>query len=191
MAHNYLPQWLTGSEALAHIKRVAECSRPEAFALLQRACRDEMVECRPRMSSEDRRAYEQRGLAEPEPRGWRARYIDSDTPADNDKSFWDDFDRQCEFSGDTIREHWPDAAPAAVLAESQPENSSQADRAKTLSTWMRGYAQSVKAASKILKRDGAIDAACKEFGCTYREAEAAYEALPYPNLRNPPRIAKD
>lgn len=56
--------------------------------------------------------------------------------------------------------------------------------------WMDGYARGVKAGGRVAKRDDAIRAAREALGCTTRQAEAAFEALPYPELRNPPRTAE-
>lgn len=54
-------------------------------------------------------------------------------------------------------------------------------------SWMRGLAQGYKLLGNTLKRDDAVRAATTHLRCTTRQAEAAYEALPYPELRNPPR----
>jgi hypothetical protein len=53
--------------------------------------------------------------------------------------------------------------------------------------WMRGLAQGYKILGNTLKRNDAVKVATKHLRCTTRQAEAAYEALPYPELRNPPR----
>ena len=188
MVHEYLPEWLTGSEALAHIAKVAGCNLTKALAQLRRACSDAMVECRPRMPSEVRVAYERHGLRVPEPPGWRARYIDSPPPADDDKSFWDDFDRDCEFSGEAVRAEWPATEPAKP--QDAAKSHTHTAQKENLAAWMRGYAQGFAANSKKVKREDAIAAACKAFGCTSREAEKAYEGLPFPALRNSPRRAE-
>jgi hypothetical protein len=53
---------------------------------------------------------------------------------------------------------------------------------------MRGYAQGFLDGGKgKVKRDYAIAACRKAMECTYASAEAAYEALPFPDLRNAPR----
>jgi hypothetical protein len=54
-------------------------------------------------------------------------------------------------------------------------------------SWMRGLAQGYKLLGNTLKRDDAVKAATTYLHCKTRQAEAAYEALPYPELRNPPR----
>ena len=53
-----------------------------------------------------------------------------------------------------------------------------------------GYAHAVKLHGRVVKRDEAISALVKILGCTTRQAEAAYEALPHPELRNPPPLAR-
>jgi hypothetical protein len=57
--------------------------------------------------------------------------------------------------------------------------------------WMRGYAYAFKAHGRVVKRDEAISAIVKIIRCTTRQAEAAYEALPHPELRNPPPVARE
>ena len=61
------------------------------------------------------------------------------------------------------------------------------DAAQQVADWMRGYAEGFKANGKIAKRDDAVAAARKALSCTSRQAEAAFEGLPFPDLRNPPR----
>ena len=56
--------------------------------------------------------------------------------------------------------------------------------------WMLGYAHGFKANGRLVKRDEAITAIAKIIRCTTRQAEAAYEALPHPELRNPPPFAR-
>ena len=56
--------------------------------------------------------------------------------------------------------------------------------------WMLGYAHGFKANGRLVKRDEAITAIAKIIRCTTRQAEAAYEALPHPELRNPPPVAR-
>ena len=56
--------------------------------------------------------------------------------------------------------------------------------------WMQGYAHGFKVHGRVVKRDEAISAIVKIMRCTTRQAEAAYEALPHPELRNPPPIAR-
>jgi hypothetical protein len=56
--------------------------------------------------------------------------------------------------------------------------------------WMLGYAHAFKAHGRVVKRDEAISAIAKIIRCTTRQAEAAYEALPHPELRNPPPVAR-
>jgi len=58
-----------------------------------------------------------------------------------------------------------------------------------LAEWMRGYAACSKARGALVKREEAVRAACAAHSCTTRQAEAAFGLLPYPELRNPPRIA--
>ena len=55
--------------------------------------------------------------------------------------------------------------------------------------WMLGYAHAFKAHGRVVKRDEAISAIVKIIRCTTRQGEAAYEALPHPELRNPPPVA--
>jgi hypothetical protein len=55
--------------------------------------------------------------------------------------------------------------------------------------WMLGYAHAFKAHGRVVKRDEAISAIVKIVRCTTRQGEAAYEALPHPELRNPPPVA--
>jgi hypothetical protein len=55
--------------------------------------------------------------------------------------------------------------------------------------WMLGYAHAFKAHGRLVKRDEAISAIVKTIRCTTRQGEAAYEALPHPELRNPPPVA--
>jgi hypothetical protein len=55
---------------------------------------------------------------------------------------------------------------------------------------MLGYAHAFKLRGHVVKRDEAISAMVKILHCTTRKAEAAYEALPYPELRNPPPVAR-
>jgi hypothetical protein len=75
---------------------------------------------------------------------------------------------------------WTAAVP--ILVAASPENS-----AETLALWMRGYAEGFKANGKILKREEAIHAAMESQHCRYRQAQAAFASLPYPELRNVPR----
>ena len=56
--------------------------------------------------------------------------------------------------------------------------------------WMLGYAHAFKAHGRVVKRDEAISAIVKIVRCTTRQGEAAYEALPHPELRNPPPVAR-
>jgi hypothetical protein len=54
--------------------------------------------------------------------------------------------------------------------------------------WMRHYATKFKAAhDRVIKRGDAISTMMKTTGVRWRQAAAAYKALPYPDLRNPPR----
>jgi hypothetical protein len=55
---------------------------------------------------------------------------------------------------------------------------------------MVGYAHAFKVHGRVVKRGEALSAMTKITGCTTRQAEAAYEALPYPELRNPPPVAR-
>jgi hypothetical protein len=52
--------------------------------------------------------------------------------------------------------------------------------------WMLGFAHGFKAHGRVVKRDEAISAIAKILRCTTRQGEAAYEALPHPELRNSP-----
>jgi len=60
-----------------------------------------------------------------------------------------------------------------------------------IQSWMNKHAQEFKETGKTIKRDDAIRTAKQALGCSYREAEAAYEALPYPELRHAPRTRKE
>jgi hypothetical protein len=97
---------------------------------------------------------------------------------------------------------WPDAwgpenpfidrpATPDSAAEVPPERSTkEATSTSSVATaaWMRGYAQGFLDGGKgKVKRDNAIAACRKAMECTYALAEAAYEALPFPDLRNAPR----
>jgi hypothetical protein len=75
---------------------------------------------------------------------------------------------------------WQPAAPIQATPISM--NPSDA-----LGSWMLGYAEGFKALGRLVKRDEAVHAAMGSRHCTSRQAEAAYAALPYPDLRNPPR----
>ena len=55
---------------------------------------------------------------------------------------------------------------------------------------MFGYASAYKATGCVVKRNEAIAVMTKITRCTTRQAEAAYEALPFPELRNPPPAAR-
>jgi len=80
----------------------------------------------------------------------------------------------------------PPASPSTPLAETI--NSDKSDQA---ALWMRGYAQGfVDASRKVVKREAAIKACTEAMPCSTRIAEAAYEALPHPALRNGPRTSK-
>lgn len=58
---------------------------------------------------------------------------------------------------------------------------------EVLGIWMLGYAEGFKSNGRLVKREEAIRAAREKRSCTTRQAERAFEALPYPELRNPPR----
>ena len=75
---------------------------------------------------------------------------------------------------------WEPAAPIPAT----PTGMNPAD---ALGSWMLGYAEGFKAHGHLVKRDEAVHAAMASRHCTSRQAEAAYAALPYPDLRNPPR----
>jgi hypothetical protein len=77
-------------------------------------------------------------------------------------------------------------APAVSLTRASPAGSA----GEAVEFWMRGLAQGFKLLKHTLKRDDAVRAATIYLSCTTREAEAAYEALPYPELRNPPRTPR-
>lgn len=57
-------------------------------------------------------------------------------------------------------------------------------------SWMKGYAKGFVDCGKKAKREDAIKVCMEVLSCTYAIAEMAYEALPYPDLRNPPRTSK-
>lgn len=60
-------------------------------------------------------------------------------------------------------------------------------RHRWLFAWMLGYLWAFKEIGKgLAKRDIAIKACCEANGCTYREAEDAFQAAPFPDLRHPP-----
>jgi hypothetical protein len=96
-----------------------------------------------------------------------------------------------------VERMWPNE-PAAVPEDSVPpasDNESET-RSPPLTyewparlAWMLGYAHAFKAHGRVVKRDEAISAIVKTIRCTTRQGEAAYEALPYPELRNPPPVA--
>jgi len=86
-----------------------------------------------------------------------------------------------------------------IFSRSKPETgtgppppASQSDdtggsRDSSLSVWMLGYLWAFKEIKNgLAKRDIAIKACREANGCTYREAEAAFEAAPHPDLRHPP-----
>ena len=75
---------------------------------------------------------------------------------------------------------WQPAAPI-------PATPTSMDPTDALGAWMLGYAEGFRAHGHLVKRDEAVHAAMESRHCTSREAEAAYSALPYPDLRNPPR----
>jgi hypothetical protein len=56
--------------------------------------------------------------------------------------------------------------------------------------WMLGYAYAHKEKGPVVKREAAISAIVSFMRCTTRQGEAAYEALPHPELRNPPPLAR-
>ena len=64
------------------------------------------------------------------------------------------------------------------------------DGIMALDSWMNGLARAYKIRGTVVKRDDAIKAATTYLGCSTRQAEAAYEALPYPELRNAPRTSQ-
>lgn len=64
------------------------------------------------------------------------------------------------------------------------------ERVAELSRWMMEFARGAKAKGAVVKRDDAIRAITVACNCTVREAKAAYEALPHPELRNPPPAAR-
>ena len=75
---------------------------------------------------------------------------------------------------------WQPAAPI-------PATPTSMDPTDALGAWMLGYAEGFRAHGRLVKRDEAVHAAMESRHCTSRQAEAAYSALPYPDLRNPPR----
>lgn|GEM_PF-3953220 len=81
-------------------------------------------------------------------------------------------------------EELPESCKATASEKPSP---SRKIAENALQWWMRGLALGYKQFGKILKRDEAIQAATAQFHCTTRQAEAAFSALPYPELRNPPR----
>jgi hypothetical protein len=56
---------------------------------------------------------------------------------------------------------------------------------------MVGYAHAFKAHGRVVKRDDALTVIRQIIHCTTRQAETAFEALPYPELRNPPPTARE
>lgn len=88
---------------------------------------------------------------------------------------------------------WAGAAPQPEPVERPPGWEQPPERPALASddllrrTWMEGYLTGYKEAKDaVAKRDVAIAACVHATGCTTRQAEAAYEAAPYPALRNPP-----
>ena len=59
-------------------------------------------------------------------------------------------------------------------------------RADELAGWMLDFAKKNKTNASVVKRDAALTAIRKATGCTAREAKAAFESLPFPDLRYPP-----
>jgi hypothetical protein len=78
----------------------------------------------------------------------------------------------------------PSGSEPAAPIPATPTGRNPAD---ALGSWMLGYAEGFKAHGHLVKRDEAVHAAMASRHCTSRQAEAAYAALPYPDLRNPPR----
>ena len=81
---------------------------------------------------------------------------------------------------DELPEGWQAAVPLV-------RQSSDGRGDIAVESWMRGLAQGYKLLGNTLKRDDAVKAAMTHLRCKSRQAEAAFEALPYPELRNPPR----
>jgi hypothetical protein len=97
-----------------------------------------------------------------------------------------------------IERKWPNQ-PADVLKNEVPVTSDNDTEIGSISVtydgttrfvWMLGYAHACKTRGQVVKRDEAISAIVKIIRCTTRQAEAAYEALPHPELRNAPPNAR-
>lgn len=102
---------------------------------------------------------------------------------------WTDSDRVLisEADLDTI---FSPSKPQTGTGPSPPASQSDdtgGSRDRWLLAWMLGYLWAFKESEKgLAKRDAAIKACCEANRCTTRESEAAFEAAPFPNLRNPP-----
>jgi hypothetical protein len=76
---------------------------------------------------------------------------------------------------------------AAQAKEQSEDDAASPAEAAILMAWMNGYAQAFKdSTGRVLKDQDAIRVICKNTSCSYRKGRAAYQALPYPGLRNPP-----
>ena len=64
------------------------------------------------------------------------------------------------------------------------------DLSYRLHVWMDGLATAFVMTGGRVKREDAIKAGMTKFGATYVQSETAYEALPWPEKRNPPRTNK-
>ena len=92
-------------------------------------------------------------------------------------------------AADRERGKSPDAALVAAEASASAVPVVDIEAVKSeIGLWMRKYAEGLKAAGKVAKREDAIAAARAALNCTARQAGEAFKELPYPELRNPPRI---
>jgi len=85
----------------------------------------------------------------------------------------------------------PDAPRIVPERQSPPAAELSDTKMAALREWMEGYARAhVTLRNSVVKREDAIKELVKAKRCTTREAEDAYEALPHPELRNPPRTPR-
>ena len=108
----------------------------------------------------------------------------------------DDADEYCLLfcdiliDAEELLEHWPAPEgmadmPRLPAAQRKP---SRGCNDEEVITWVRAYAERLNASGKRAKLEGTIQAAAAALGCTTRQARAAFRVLPYPELRDPPRV---
>ncbi len=81
---------------------------------------------------------------------------------------------------------WPKQAPVDS-SDAAMSKVPVHDVVEDVAGWMRRYAEGLRANGQVAKREDAISAARAALSCTVRQAAEAFKALPYPELRNPPR----